>query len=134
MKTILATFLIVISSYYAMSQTVSGFVVNEANEPVIGARVMEFQFMNGTTTNIDGSFILDLNAAESSVIVSFVGYETDTVKLNTEVLSQVILKNRVEVSDSIYDYLMDYRVILIILWSIICLWLVIRTFRGVASA
>ncbi len=116
-----------------MAQTVSGFVVNESNEPVVGARVMEANSMNGTTSNIDGSFILDLENASSPVVVSFVGYETDTALLNTTVLSQVVLKTKSS-SNAIYDAIFDYRVILIIVWAIVCIWLVVRAFRGVASA
>ena len=133
MKSFLAIFLVTISTY-GFTQTVSGFVVDKNNNPVIGARVMEAQSMNGTTTNIDGSFILDLNSPDAPVIVSFVGYEADTIKLSTQVLSQVVLKERQNTSSSIYKSLSDYRVILIIVWTIICAWLVIRTFRGVASA
>jgi hypothetical protein len=116
----------------SMAQTVSGFVVNENNEPVIGAKLMELNSMNGTTSNIDGSFILDLEVADTPVIFSFIGYQTDTVTLNTQILSQVVLKTKIE--SSLLDIFLDYRVLLIILWAIICTWLVLRTFRGKADA
>lgn len=132
MKAYLALIFTIIATY-SMAQTVSGFVVNESNEPVVGARVMEANSMNGTTSNIDGSFILDLENASSPVVVSFVGYETDTALLNTTVLSQVVLKTKSS-SNAIYDAIFDYRVILIIVWAIVCIWLVVRAFRGVASA
>lgn len=119
----------------AFSQTIKGFVVNDKNEPVIGAQVMEANYRNGTTTNIDGSFILTLNDPNSMVVFSFVGYQTDSVLLQHSELSQVMLQN----SESGYSLdfaglTSDYRFILILIWTIICIWLVIRTFRGVPSA
>lgn len=122
-------------SFSTFGQTIKGYVVNTANEPIIGAQVMESNYRNGTTTNIDGSFILDLNDPNSTVIFSFVGYQTDSLLLAHGEMSQVVLKT----DDQAYglDFkstLSDYRVLLIAIWAIICVWLVIRTFRGVASA
>ncbi|MEP4133012.1 MAG: carboxypeptidase-like regulatory domain-containing protein, partial [Cyclobacteriaceae bacterium] len=83
---VVALFLIAISGY---AQTVSGFVVDEKNSPVIGAQVMESGFRNGTTTNIDGSFVLTLNSPNSKLIFSFVGFETDSLLLQHGELSQI---------------------------------------------
>lgn len=117
------------------SQVVKGFIVNKENEPLIGAQVMESDYRNGTTSNIDGSFILTLNDPNSYVVFSFAGYESDSLVLQHDKLSQVVLKNASSGYSVDFAGLMsDYRVLLILLWTVICVWLVIRTFRGVASA
>ncbi|MEO9476565.1 MAG: carboxypeptidase-like regulatory domain-containing protein [Cyclobacteriaceae bacterium] len=127
---VVALFLISISGY---SQTVSGFVVDEENTPIIGAQVMESGFRNGTTTNIDGSFVLTLNSPNSNLIFSFVGYETDSLLLQHGEVSQIVLKEASSSMDYI-SMLADYRVLLILIWAVICILLVLRTFRGVPSA
>ena len=127
---VVALFLISISGY---AQTVSGFVVDEKNTPIIGAQVMESGFRNGTTTNIDGSFVLTLNSPNSKLIFSFVGFETDSLLLQHGELSQIVLKEASSGTDY-FSMLSDFRVVLILIWAIICIVLVLRTFRGVPSA
>ena len=64
----------------ALAQTrISGTVISsEDNEPVIGASVMIQGTKNGTVTDIDGHFSLDV-AAGKKLVVSYVGMETQTV-------------------------------------------------------
>ncbi|WP_258104105.1 carboxypeptidase-like regulatory domain-containing protein [Marinoscillum sp. MHG1-6] len=135
------SFLFVIAfslSLLSFGQTIKGYVVNEDNEPVIGAKVMEAGSRNGTTTNIDGSFLVMLNDSSSQLIFSFVGYETDSLLLTNEKLNQVVLKKQpevvVEAESSPFSYFSDYRFWLLAVWVVIIVWLVLRTFRGVASA
>jgi len=64
----------------ALAQTrISGTVISsEDNEPVIGASVMIQGTKNGTVTDIDGHFSLEV-AAGKKLVVSYVGMETQTV-------------------------------------------------------
>ncbi|MFR9165887.1 MAG: SusC/RagA family TonB-linked outer membrane protein [Dysgonomonas sp.] len=65
----------------AMSQTqsVSGLVVDEAGEPVIGATVAVKGTTVGTTTDLDGNFSLSVPNGTKNLTVSYLGYEEQTV-------------------------------------------------------
>ena len=68
-------------SAFAQQITVKGHVVDATGEPVIGASVIEGKSTNGTITDIDGNFSLNVSA-NSTLTISFVGYKTQTVSVN----------------------------------------------------
>lgn len=48
------------TSALAQQLTVSGKIIDERGEPVIGASIIEQGTTNGTTTNVDGSYSLKI--------------------------------------------------------------------------
>lgn len=59
------------------AQTVKGTVVDGSGEPVIGATVMEQGVTgNGTVTDIDGNFSLQLKGKSKKVSISYIGMKT----------------------------------------------------------
>ena len=58
---------------------VKGVVVDAAG-PVIGATVMEQGTSNGTTTGIDGDYVLNVSGPDATVVFSCIGYATQTFK------------------------------------------------------
>ena len=64
----------------AQNQTVTGTVVDENNEPIIGASVVvEGQKGSGTITDFDGNYTLSV-PEKAKVTISYIGYVTQTVK------------------------------------------------------
>lgn len=61
---------------------VSGTVVDETNEPLIGATVIETGTVNGTTTDLDGHFVLTVREG-ATLQVSYIGFTTATVKITS---------------------------------------------------
>ncbi|MFZ4457096.1 MAG: SusC/RagA family TonB-linked outer membrane protein [Bacteroidales bacterium] len=62
----------------AMAQTkttLKGEVVDKDNIPVIGASIIEKGTTNGTVTNIDGKFSLNVSNAKGTLRITCVGYE-----------------------------------------------------------
>jgi TonB-linked SusC/RagA family outer membrane protein len=57
------------------ARRISGRVTDTNGEPVIGANVVEKGAANGSITDLDGNFTLDISAG-SSLTVSFIGYLT----------------------------------------------------------
>lgn len=56
-------------------KTISGTVISASdNQPVIGASIVIVGTTNGTVTNIDGEFTLDVDAGDV-IVVSFIGYK-----------------------------------------------------------
>ncbi|MDR0961854.1 MAG: TonB-dependent receptor, partial [Mediterranea sp.] len=60
---------------------VKGVVTDTKGEPVIGANVMQQGTTNGTITNVNGEFTLNV-PADATLTVSYVGYQPVTVKVN----------------------------------------------------
>ncbi|NDW12204.1 TonB-dependent receptor [Bacteroides sp. 214] len=70
---VLLAFIMSLSAYAQQTQTFSGVVVDEAEEPVIGASVKILGTSTGVITDIDGRFTLKV-AKEQVVEISFMGY------------------------------------------------------------
>ena len=63
---------------FAQKITVHGYVDDDLGEPLIGATVMEKGTSNGTATDIDGNFTLNV-APNATLVVSYVGYDPKEV-------------------------------------------------------
>ncbi len=61
--------------------TVKGVVVDNHNEPVIGANVIERGTTNGTITDLDGNFTLAV-PSDAILEVRYVGYQPATISVN----------------------------------------------------
>lgn len=70
-------------SAFAQKLTVNGRVVDSNNETIIGASVQEKGTTNGTITNVEGLFTLEVGS-QSILIVSYIGYKTQEVKAATD--------------------------------------------------
>ena len=62
----------------AQITTVNGTVLDELEEPIIGAVIKEVNTNNSTITNIDGQFTLKLTTKKPTIEVSYLGYGTVT--------------------------------------------------------
>ena len=59
--------------------TVSGTVVDSQDQSVIGATVMEKGTTNGTVTDVDGKFSLNVQA-NATLVISYLGFKSQEVK------------------------------------------------------
>jgi TonB-linked SusC/RagA family outer membrane protein len=72
--------LVIFSCFAATGQiNIRGKVIDDAQEPVIGASVLEKGTGNGTVTDINGNFLLTVKNEKSSLVVSYVGMVTKTL-------------------------------------------------------
>ena len=67
------------SSAYAQTQKITGTVVDEFGDPIIGANIRVVGTSTGTVTDIDGKFAVEANAGKD-LEVSFIGYSSQIVK------------------------------------------------------
>ena len=74
------------------AQKVSGTVKDANGDPVIGATVMESGTQNGTITDLDGNFTLDLKKG-GSLSVSYVGMKPQTIATNGKSSFEVKLED-----------------------------------------
>jgi TonB-linked SusC/RagA family outer membrane protein len=66
----------------AQQSTVTGIVLDQAGQPVIGATVLVKGTTNGTTTGVDGKYTLVNVPADATISFSFVGYTPQEIPLN----------------------------------------------------
>ncbi len=93
----LCALFVVLSPGSAWAQnSVKGTVFDEAGEPIIGATVIVVGTQTGTSTDIDGKFMLQNIKKESVLQISFIGYQTVTVPVNGVTNLEVELKSDAE--------------------------------------
>ena len=59
-------------------KTISGTITDESGEPLIGANVIVEGTANGTITDIDGTYQLDVESDDVTLVVSFTGFASKT--------------------------------------------------------
>ena len=101
-KAVLMTLCFALMSFTLAAQvTVTGTVEETTGDPVIGATVREKGTGAGTTTDIDGNFSLKVASSNATLIVSYVGLETQEVKLGGKTKVNVVLRNNDELLDEV---------------------------------
>lgn len=82
-------------------KAISGKVVDSKGESIIGANIMEKGTSNGTITDFDGNFSLNLSA-KSVLQISYIGYKTQEIPVSQLKAGAVItLKEDTEVMDEV---------------------------------
>ena len=81
MKKILTLILLVLVAFVHAQTKVGGVVIDESGETVPFANVLFKDSQEGTITNDDGNFYLESDATYPTLIVSFIGYETQEIDL-----------------------------------------------------
>ncbi len=80
-----------VSPLFAQNRTISGQVVDDNNLPLPGATVLVKGTTNGTSTDFDGKYSINLNTG-NILVFSYVGYVTQEVQIGTSNTINVILK------------------------------------------
>lgn len=83
---ILAILLIPVSAYAQNPRTVTGTVVDETGEPLIGASVRVVGESTGVATDIDGRYSLKVPASAKQLLFSYVGYHNLTADITSDVV------------------------------------------------
>ncbi len=76
---------------FAQNITVKGIVKDTDGEALIGASIVQKGTTNGITTNANGEFTISV-PVKSSITVSYIGYETQTISVNGRSSINVTLK------------------------------------------
>lgn len=67
---------------YAQDHTVQGTVVSAVdNAPLPGASVVETGTLNGTATDVDGTFSLEVSSPDASISITFIGFVSQTIAI-----------------------------------------------------
>lgn len=83
------------------TKKIIGNVTNTAGEPIIGATVLEKgNTTNGTITDIDGNFTINL-PANATLSISYIGYITQEIQVGYQTSFKVVLKDDTKTLDEI---------------------------------
>lgn len=82
-------------------RTITGTVLDDRGDPIIGATIAVQGTSQGTITNIDGEYTLPDVAENATVTISYIGYQTLTFAATDKTLAKVVLKEDTEVLDEV---------------------------------
>ena len=89
------------TSVSQQNSTISGTVVDEKGEALIGVNVLEKGTTNGTITDFDGRFTLNLSSKNAVLVVSYIGYKTTEIAVNGRTDINVSLKEDSETLEEV---------------------------------
>ena len=81
-------------------RTVRGIVKDNNGEPVIGATIMESGTKNGTVTDADGNFVIEI-ASDSKLDITSIGYKSQTIKPSATGTTKVSLSEDSNLLDDV---------------------------------
>lgn len=82
-------------------RTITGTVVDDQGETIIGANVMVKGTTNGSITNVNGQFTLNNVPEGATLIISFVGYKEQSIKVGPQNNLNITLKEDSELIDEV---------------------------------
>lgn len=82
-------------------KTVTGVVKDQNGEPVIGANVSVKGTTNGTITDIDGNFNLENISENGIIVISYIGYTSQEIKVGNRTNLAITLKEDSQALDEV---------------------------------
>lgn len=83
----------------AQIQQVSGLVTDENGEPLPGVNIVEKNTTNGTISDINGNYRLNLRTPDGVVVFSFIGFESREVNVTASVLNVELSSESLDVDE-----------------------------------
>ncbi len=81
--------------------TISGIMVDEKGEMIIGASIAVQGTTLGTITNADGEYSLANVPENSQITISFIGYQSISLPANAKALGKIVMKEDNELLDEV---------------------------------
>lgn len=102
MKTFLLVFVSLFLPVVSFAQkAISGQVLDNLGQTVIGASVLEKGTSNGTITDLDGRFTLSVADANSVLVISYIGYSTQEINVGDKTTFDIVLREDAEQLDEV---------------------------------
>ena len=96
-KFLLLVIFVTLASSSVIGQKISGVVIDESGEALIGVTVLEKTTNNGTITDLDGKYTI--NVSEDAVLVfSYVGYESQEIDVAGRSQIDITLRTGIELN------------------------------------
>ena len=86
---------------FAQQRTVTGTVVDDLGQPLIGVSILEKGTTNGVITDMDGNFSLKLTSENPTLVFSYIGYKTQEVPVGGKTTLNVTMSEDAEQLDEV---------------------------------
>lgn len=73
------------------NRKIEGVIVDENGEPIAGANIVIKGTSVGTISNVDGAFSLSVPRQNTTLLITFIGYEDATVEVNEKSQLRVVM-------------------------------------------
>lgn len=101
MRLVCLLMIILPETLWAQNTKISGQVIDDTGEPVIGATVRLKGAMTGTVTDLTGGFVLQVSDMKGILEFSFVGMETLEVPIKGKTMLKVTMKSSSQLLDEV---------------------------------
>ncbi|MCH4551684.1 TonB-dependent receptor [Aestuariibaculum lutulentum] len=81
--------------------SVSGNIVDANNQPLPGANILEKGTSNGTQSDFDGNFSLEISKASSTLVISYMGFVTQEIQVSSSQNISVTLQEDAAALDEV---------------------------------
>lgn len=85
----------------AQNHTVTGTIVDANNVPLVGASILEKDTGNGTYSDFDGNFSLEVSNENAILNISYVGFKSKEVAINGQSTLNIILEDDAQSLDEV---------------------------------
>lgn len=82
-------------------RTITGTVVDNNNEPLIGVNVVVEGTSTGTATDFDGKFTLAISENDTKLLFSYIGYESQLIDISQKQNVRVVMREDGELLDEL---------------------------------
>lgn len=82
-------------------KTIKGKVTDEEGEPIIGASISSVDGKEGTLTDLDGLFSIEVANATTKMRVGYIGYQSQTTTLGNSTYLNIVLKEDAQLLDEV---------------------------------
>lgn len=79
----------------------SGVVFDELGQPLPGANILEKGTANGVQSNFDGEYSINLKSSNATIVVSYMGYLTQEIKIDNRRTVDIVLKEDIASLDEV---------------------------------
>src|SRR3712207_2550410 len=98
---ILPLFFLSLTTIQAQNTPITGKVADDKGEALPGVTILVKGTTNGTTTDANGSFSLNVPNGNGTLIASFVGYLTQEVPINNKTTVNITLASDTKALDEV---------------------------------
>lgn len=100
MKQLFCLLLFVFTTAAVSAQTdIKGTVLDTDGLPLVGATVLAYGTTTGTVADLDGNFSLTVPEGVNSILVTYTGYETQTIELDSRTTYEIVLSEGVALDE-----------------------------------
>ena len=85
---------------FAQNQ-ISGTIIDNSGEPLIGASILIKGTTSGTVTDYDGKYELTLEANQDVLVVSYTGYEDQEITVGNRTTVDITLAESISLIDEV---------------------------------